>query len=261
MNELVILIFLAFLPVLLITLYIYHKDKNKEPPKLLLKLFILGILSCILVVEITSILKMILPFMTKANRYSNYLNFFLYTFIGVGFIEELCKWFIVYFIGYNNKEFNESFDIIVYSAFVSLGFALIENIIYIQSEKTIKTAFFRAISSVPTHAFIAVFMGYLLLQAKTNHLKNNKKQAKNYLLCSILIPTLLHGTYDFCILSNIKLLTTIFIALLVFFYLITIIKTEKLAKNSKPINTNKYCNSCGHLITGQICSKCGARQE
>lgn len=261
MNELMILIFLAFLPVLLITLYIYHKDKNKEPTILLLKLFILGILSCVLVIEITSIMKIFLPFMTRANRYANYFNFFLYTFIGVGFVEEFCKWIIVYFIGYNSKEFNETFDIIVYSVFVSLGFALIENIMYILSVKTLKTAFFRAISSVPTHAFIAFFMGYLLLFAKNNSIKKNNKQAQKYLLLSLLIPTFLHGLYDFCILSNIKLLVIIFIILLVVFYLITIIKIEKLSKESKTISKHQYCNSCGHIISGQVCTKCGAKQE
>ena len=52
MKE-IILFLISALPVFLLGLYIYKKDKNKEPAKILIKLFLAGMLSCVLVVLIT----------------------------------------------------------------------------------------------------------------------------------------------------------------------------------------------------------------
>ena len=43
----ILTILISILPVYLVGLYIYKKDKNKEPKKLLRRLFIYGMLSCI----------------------------------------------------------------------------------------------------------------------------------------------------------------------------------------------------------------------
>ena len=46
MSNMSILLFMAIIPVMLILLFVYYKDRNKEPMILLLELFVLGIISC-----------------------------------------------------------------------------------------------------------------------------------------------------------------------------------------------------------------------
>ena len=50
------LFFIAIIPVVMIMLYVYSKDRNKEPTKLLAKLFLFGIVSCFLTIGISEIL-------------------------------------------------------------------------------------------------------------------------------------------------------------------------------------------------------------
>ena len=60
MKALVLSI-ISILPIILLSMYIYKKDTNKEPKKLLLKLFISGILTAILVILVSVILRFISP--------------------------------------------------------------------------------------------------------------------------------------------------------------------------------------------------------
>ena len=59
------------------------------------------------------------------------LIYFIYVFLFVALIEEGSKFLMTYILGYNNKEFDEVYDMIVDASFVSLGFAFYENLIYI----------------------------------------------------------------------------------------------------------------------------------
>lgn len=110
----ILLIILSLLPSFLIALYVYNKDNEKEPIKLLVKLFLLGILSCFMVVAISDLLEIIFPSLISPN---NIKELFLHAFIGVALIEEGCKLFMTYIGGYKNKHYDELYDIIVYSVF------------------------------------------------------------------------------------------------------------------------------------------------
>ena len=67
---------------------------------------------------------------------------------------------------WRNKNFNEPFDGIVYACFIGLGFAGIENIMYVFGNDTVggalTTGVMRALLSVPGHFLFAVIMGYFL---------------------------------------------------------------------------------------------------
>jgi len=179
----IILPIIAALPVILICLYVYQKDRNKEPIKLLLKLFSLGIITCFIVVYSSEIIANFIPFFHKKIDNMNLFELVIYSFIGVAFIEEFCKWIMTYLVGYNNKEFDEVYDIIIYSVFVSLGLAFFENLLYVLGEGSIKLGISRALLAVPGHACDAIFMGYYLTIAK-EHSYNKRKdlEKKNILL-------------------------------------------------------------------------------
>lgn len=251
-----LLLFFATIPVILIMLYVYSKDKNKEPFTLLLKLFISGFLACYLVLIVSDLLGMVLPFMEETNRTT--FETFLYAFIGVALVEELCKWAMVMLVGYSHNSFDEIYDILLYAVFVSLGFAFIENIMYVVSLNSLKTAMIRAVSAVPSHACDAVFMGYFLSIAKQNAVNNKKGYEKKYLILSIIAPTILHGTYDFLLMSGIEFSTEIFFVFVVILYIISIRRLRKLSKqNRKMIKRNKFCKNCGKPINTPACPYCG----
>ena len=256
-----VLLFVAALPVVVILLMVYYRDKNKEPMSLLIKLFLSGFVSCALVVFASKILGSFLPFMDSDLTYKNSVDVFLYSFIGVALVEELCKWFMMYIISYNHKEFDELYDGIVYAVFVSLGFAFIENILYIIMTSSLSTAFLRAISAVPSHACDAIFMGYYVGLAKQCGLSRKRRLEKKYLWLSIIVPMILHGVYDYCLMSGYSILVGVFIAFVIFLYIISIHKVLYISKNNRRIKfRNRFCGNCGKAVTGEFCAYCGQRQ-
>ena len=202
MSKTGLLLLLAVLPVIAILFYVYKKDKTKEPMWLLLSFFSKGILSCFLVFTISDVLSAFLPFMNKETEEMLFVEVAIYSFFCVALVEEFCKWLMVYRGGYHHKEFDEIYDILVYSIFVSLGFAFFENIMYVLTSQSIYIALLRAVSAIPGHACDAVFMGYYLSLAKQCRILNKPNKEKEYIRMSIFIPTILHGIYDFCLFIN-----------------------------------------------------------
>ena len=219
MSSISILMFLALLPVIIICLYIYSKDKNKEPVKLLIKLFLLGVCSCFVSLALTYSIESVIPGAKIATTDMEFFEVLAYAFLVVALVEEISKWIMVYFVGYKNKEFNELYDIIVYSVFVSLGFACFENILYVVPSGNLLTGILRALVSVPGHACDAIAMGYFLSIAKIYKARGREELDKKNIIYSILIPTIVNGIYDFCLMSGIDILLIVFIVFIIFLYI------------------------------------------
>lgn len=175
---------LAFLPVFLLGLYIYFRDANREPLKLVLRAFFGGIL----VVPIVLLVHYIFP------TYIFDQIPFLRAFISAATVEEVCKFLILYWIIWKREEFDEPFDGIVYAAFVGLGFAFIEDLMYIfESSNPLGTGIMRAFTAVPAHFFFGVIMGYNFGIAKFVPLAYRPWR----ILLAILLPIVFHGLYDY----------------------------------------------------------------
>lgn len=198
-----VLLLSAILPVVLFLYFIYQKDTKKEPWKLLLKCFGFGMLSIIPTVIIEMILNL------GNILQSVELHTFYTAFIVAGFTEELIKFLILYWIIFKSKQFDQYYDGIVYAVFVSLGFALVENIMYVL-QGGIGIAVVRAVLSVPAHGLFGVIMGYFLSLAKFSDID----KIKHKLLPALLIPILFHGTFDFILMYISTLQNTAFILLL-----------------------------------------------
>ncbi len=255
------LLFLAIIPVVIILMIVYLKDKNKEPMTLLIKLFFFGFISCILVLLISNFMELFLPFMDTEKSYRSVVDILLYAFFGVALVEEFCKWLMVYMGAYHHRAFDELYDGIIYSVFVSLGFAFVENILYVISTYSIETAILRGISAVPGHACDAIFMGYYLSVAKQFGLRKKRKEEKKYLTMSIIVPMILHGIYDFCLMSGYDILVTAFIIFVIILYILSFRKLSIMSKHNRKIKfRNKFCPGCGKIVTGEFCAHCGRKQ-
>lgn len=186
-----ILLVMAVLPVVLLCLFIYVKDTNKEPIGLLIKIFFLGVIMAFPVV----IAEMIFDIVFVKDGVTSFILLFISVFMSVALIEEGAKFVVTKFIGYDDKEFDEIYDIIVYSVFASLGFACIENILYVFNYG-FGTAIVRALLSVPGHMCFGVIMGYFLAMAKINSINNNKNLYIRNMILALLVPALVHTMYD-----------------------------------------------------------------
>ncbi len=229
--KLLFLFIIAVLPVIILGYFIYKKDKNKEPLRLLTKLFLSGILSCLIVF----LLGIIFPIFRINTIRFNYIQTFFYNLIYVALIEESLKWIMLYLVSYKSKEFDELYDMIVYAVFVSLGFAFFENLLYVIPEG-IKVGILRGFLAIPGHVSDAIFMGhYLGLSKLYLNNKNYKYYKKNFIL-SLIIPILLHAVYDFLLSTNLDIYLTLFFIFVPILYVYSYRKVLKVSKEKIKIN-------------------------
>jgi RsiW-degrading membrane proteinase PrsW (M82 family) len=183
----------ATVPVLLIIIFVYVKDKyEKEPKKILLKHFLLG---AFVSVFISFLLYFIVDFFfPNADEYSIF-DQFVKAFFVVGLIEEFSKYIIVLLYGQRRSFFNEPFDGIIYCVMVSMGFAFVEYILYV-IDGGLDVAILRAFTAIPAHATFAIIMGYFMGKAKFS----NKRVQWN--LLGLVLAISMHGAYNFFIFIN-----------------------------------------------------------
>ncbi len=183
---------LALAPVVALILYIYYRDKHdREPVDLLLKVFFFGMLSIIPAALIESKLGL------KSD--TSIVNTAYTTFLIIAGAEEGCKYLFMRWAVYYKKAFNEPFDGIVYCVMASMGFAALENVMYIyNSDSPMSTALLRMLTAIPAHFTFAVIMGYYVGMAKF-------KPANKlfYTLMGIGGAMFFHGVYDFFLMQQV----------------------------------------------------------
>jgi RsiW-degrading membrane proteinase PrsW (M82 family) len=187
---------------------IYQKDHEKEPISLLFKCLLGGCLSTLLS------LLMSIPLGAISGVFPGaFLSSIHQSFLEAAIPEELAKFGILYFLIWKSRELDHSYDGIVYSVFVSLGFALIENILYV-FEGGFSVAIARAILAVPGHGLFGVMMGYYFSLARFHE----GRKRREFLIKSLVMPILFHGAYDFLLFymgaSSENILLVIFLLIL-----------------------------------------------
>lgn len=189
-----ILLLAAVIPAIVLLIYVYKKDRlDKESPRLLLSLVVRGIIATIIALILERIGSLILNRIFVSASLGYYAVMF---FCVVGVAEEGAKFFLLKHRTWREPEFNCQFDGVVYSVFVSLGFALWENISYVFMYG-LSTAMVRAVTAVPGHACFGVFMGVFYGLAKRYENIRDYGRSRLFLILACVIPILLHGMYDF----------------------------------------------------------------
>lgn len=195
MTSNVILLSLAIFPVFVLGFYVYSKDKfEKEPLRMLIKAFLFGCLSVVPAIFMESALSASFEAMGGALL-PGAIKGFYNGYIVAGCSEELCKLLLLSLAVWRSRYFDEYFDGIVYATFVSLGFAGLENIMYVFGQEdftaSIATGTMRAVLSVPGHFLFGVVMGYYFALAKFQ-----PENRFGNLVKAFVFPMLLHGTFD-----------------------------------------------------------------
>src|SRR5438309_1499302 len=178
-----LLLALAIAPGLAVCIYIFYRDvHDREPAINLVMSFIWGMLA--------TVPAAFLERATKGLTDNSIAGIILSSFVFIALVEEGSKFLALRIYCFNRRSFDEPLDGIVYGIMVSMGFATLENIVYV-FEYGMSTALMRIFTAVPAHATFGVLMGYYVGKAKFDFLKRRR-----LLIKGILFATLAHGFYD-----------------------------------------------------------------
>ena len=170
-----VLLLAALLPAIILLIRVYKLDKiEKEPRPLLVKLVIAGALSGVAASLIEAVLTRLLTGLMSGSELAISL---LENFVAVALVEELCKHWPVRRFAWKHPAFDYRFDAVVYCVFSALGFAALENILYV-AQFGLSVAVPRALLSVPGHFFFAVYMGIYLGEANARRARGRRVPAR-----------------------------------------------------------------------------------
>jgi len=221
----------GLLPSIIWLFFYLRKDSHPESNKMIIKVFFWGMAAAIIAAAteigiafgigglmVFSPIKINIPF---------FLSFILYHLIAIALVEEVSKFLVVREITINNSEFDEPVDAMLYMVIAALGFAALENLLYLFSALFPAKGFgvldaaaisgFRFIGATFLHALASGTIGFFLA---LSIFKPRRKIL--YLGIGIAIATALHGLFNISIIGigeglqgNSTLLTSASIACLV----------------------------------------------
>lgn len=228
-----ILIAAAVIPAVFLMIRVYRSDRlEAESPRLLWQLVKAGILSSLLALLEERIGSAILNRLVEPNTVL--YNAILY-FVIVAVAEESSKYLLLRRSSWRTPEFNCQYDGVVYAVFVSLGFALWENISYVMSYG-FSTALVRAVTAIPDHACFGVFMGVFYGAAKKYANAGAAGVSKACRMLAVLFPALLHGAYDYIASMEQQSGSWYFIGFVAVLFLVSFLLVGKAAKKDQFIS-------------------------
>lgn len=186
MNTLYIKILTAIAPAIVLAIIMIRKDKRPDPIGWLLVAVGLGILVGPAVLLLGYLGLPDIPADT-------FIGAFLSSFICAAIPEEGLKFAALYFLVKRCKHFDEMFDGIVYAVCIGMGFAGLENVLYLfgAEDEWISVGISRALMSVPMHYFFAIIMGTFFSIGWFD-----KRNRKIYMTAALVLPIIVHGGYD-----------------------------------------------------------------
>lgn len=247
-----LLILAAVIPALLLLIQVYRADRlEKEPLGMLLGLILCGVIAA----ELASLSERAgisllgrlfrsgtgmqaeaspVPALVLSGSDAQLYRVCLF-FGVVAVSEEGFKYLLLRLRTWRSPQFNCSFDGVVYAVFVSLGFALWENILYVL-DSGFSTALARAVTAVPGHACFGVFMGTWYGAAKRRAIFEQKWRSVLDRCMAFLLPVALHGCYDYIALSEMENAGWLFLAFVVALFTVSRQMVRRLSRRDTYLN-------------------------
>lgn len=191
MNEIYLKLLAAISPAIVLVMIMIRKDNRPEPNKWLWAAVGLGVLIC-------PVLFLLAFLGWPVIEADSLWTAFLTSFVTSAVPEECLKFMALLILARCCKHFDEYFDGIVYAVCIGMGFAGLENIMYVIGyEEWIYVSITRALLSVPMHYFFAIIMGTFFSLGWFD-----KRNRKVYFSAALLLPIIVHGIYDFLCYSS-----------------------------------------------------------
>lgn len=186
MTELYLKILAAVAPAIILAIILIRKDRKAEPTGWLITATILGVLVAPAVLILGHFL---LPDISG----DTFIGAFLTSFIDAAIPEEGLKFVALFILASRCRHFDEAFDGVVYAVCIGMGFAGIENILYLfgADDGWILVGISRALLSIPAHYFFAVIMGSFFSLGWFD-----RRNRKVYFAAALVLPIIVHGLYD-----------------------------------------------------------------
>jgi len=176
----------AVVPSALLLGLFYFRDNFPEPPRTLFTTFFLGVLA---VAPIWGYIQLHHWYLGELTL-EPYIKGLYRAFTLAALPEELCKFAILMWFVRKHSDFDEPMDGLVYGSAASLGFATLENLIYVDVGGW-NTAIARATTAVPLHAMLGALMGDYIARSKFE-----PQRQVSLLVRALLYPLILHGMYN-----------------------------------------------------------------
>jgi len=262
LSQIIFVPLLSLLPCVLWLWYFSSRSLYKRPAVRVLGLtFMLGALATIPALALNLVGQSLFIDFFGRTQFSHLLVLFLV----VGPIEELLKLLVVYFFAYRRKEFDEPLDGVIFSATAALGFAAIENVVYLAQNEPM-LVLLRGPLSNPGHALFSALWGLSLSKAKAS--PNILRKRVPVVARGFILASLLHSLFDLLLVAAAKLNIAFFVILIaamvgLFFWVRSRIKfhsdTSPHREGTLYMPLRRYCQECGFKGTaGSRCLKCGA---
>lgn len=177
---------IALAPVIAISLFVFYRDEfDREPAVVMLVSFFFGMLATLPAITLEDAM----GYFDLSGIQGSVIS----AFLGVALVEELVKFIPLRVYSYTRISFDEPLDGIVHGVMIGMGFATVENLLYVYRHG-METGWLRMFTAVPGHASWGVIMGYYVGKAK---FRQEKKWA--VLLTGFALATFFHGLYDACL--------------------------------------------------------------
>ena len=229
----IILLAAAVLPAAFLLYRVYKMDTiEKEPWSILRKLLLWGALSGIPAALVESLLTGVVQNLLQEGTL---LYNFVFGFIVAALVEESFKFFFLYKFTFKSPAFNYRFDGVVYAVFVSMGFAILENVLYV-FQGGLGVALSRALLALPLHAACGVYMGIAYGQQKVNSLYKSASFGSVARAC-LPVPILIHGFYDSCAFSaeNYPIFLLVFVVFVILVFILTLRQLKKASQGDRHV--------------------------
>jgi protease PrsW len=201
--SIIIYVFFGVLPSITWLSYYLRKDAHPEPKRMILKIFLWGALITLPVFFV----QIGFSYLLNLISISPIAKSFIYWFLIIAFSEEFFKYLVIRSKVINSPDLDEPLDIMLYMVIAALGFAALENILYLVApagqmsfnqliNRSLLIDFIRFIGATFLHTLCSAVIGYSLAisfcEVKTKYIS---------VTVGILMATALHGLYDFSIMT------------------------------------------------------------